>query len=147
MRIEEITDPKKYMSLLLEADPEEKVINEYIDQGKMYGVFEENQLVAEAFIIKVDEKTYELKNLATTLEARGKGYASLLIQFLFMEYRNCAEKMIVGTSENMIPFYVKNGFDHYEKTKKNFFIDHYQQEIWDGDFQCIDMYYYAKNLR
>ena len=54
--------------------------------------------------------------------------------------------MIVGTSENNIPFYVKQGFDKYYKTIKKFFVDNYNEEIWDGDLQCIDMYYYSNHL-
>ena len=46
--------------------------------------------------------------------------------------------MLVGRSENNIPFYVKQGFDKYEKTIKNYLIDNYNEEIWDGDLQCID---------
>ena len=46
-----------------------------------------------------------------------------------------------------IPFYVKQGFDKYEKTIKNFFIDNYKEEIIDGDTKCIDMYYYSKDLK
>ena len=54
--------------------------------------------------------------------------------------------MIVGTTENMIPFYVLNGFTKYYHTVKNFFVDNYKDEIWDGDLHCIDMYYYAKEF-
>lgn len=50
--------------------------------------------------------------------------------------------------ENNIPFYVKQGFDKYEKTIKNFFIDNYKEEIIDGDTKHIDMYYYySKNFK
>ena len=54
--------------------------------------------------------------------------------------------MIVGTTENNIPFYVKCGFDRYYKTVKNFFTDNYKEAIWDGNLQCIDMYYYYMDL-
>ena len=46
-----------------------------------------------------------------------------------------------------IPFYVKQGFDKYEKTIKNYFVDNYYEEIIDGDLHCIDMYYYLKDLK
>lgn len=46
----------------------------------------------------------------------------------------------------MIPFYVLNGFTKYHHTVKNFFINNYDKEIWDGNLQCIDMYYYSKEL-
>jgi len=61
-------------------------------------------------------------------------------------YKDKYKKMIVGTTENNIPFYVKCGFDRYYKTIKNFFIDNYKEEIWDGNLQCIDMYYYYMDL-
>ena len=97
-------------------------------------------------IIKYDENTCELKNIATLPEARGKGYASQMIQHVCEVYKDKYERMIVGTTENMIPFYVLNGFTKYYHTVKNFFIDNYKEEIWDGNMQCIDMYYYSKEF-
>ena len=47
----------------------------------------------------------------------------------------------------IIPFFVKQGFDKYEKTIKNYFIDNYDEKIIDGDLQCVDMYYYSKDLK
>ena len=49
--------------------------------------------------------------------------------------------------ENNIPFYVKQGFDKYKKTIKNFFIDNYREEIKDGDLVCTDLIYYSKDLK
>ena len=51
------------------------------------------------------------------------------------------------SGKDNIPFCVKQGFDKYEKTIKNYFVDNYDEEIWDGDLQCIDMYYYSKDLK
>ena len=53
---------------------------------------------------------------------------------------------IITPKENNILFLVKQGFDKYEKTIKNYFVDNYDEEIWDGDLHCIDMYYYSKDL-
>lgn len=50
--------------------------------------------------------------------------------------------MIVGTTQNYISFYVKCGFDKYYKTEYKFFADNYNEEIWNRDLRCIDMYYY-----
>lgn len=139
-------DRLEYLDLLLEADPEKEVVEKYINNGDMYVYFEGGKAVAEIFITKVDDDTCELKNIATLEEARGKGYARKLIEYVFNEYKNIYKRMIVGTTENMIPFYVLSGFNRYYKTNKNFFIDNYKEEIFDGDLQCIDMYYYAKEL-
>ena len=32
-------------------------------------------------------------------------------------------------------------------TNKNYFIDMADEEIWDVDLQCVDMYYYSKDLK
>ena len=79
-------------------------------------------------------------------EYRNKGYASKLLKSLCGNYKQKYEKMLVGTTENNIPFYVKQGFDTYEKTIKNYFIDNYDEEIKDGSLICTDLIYYSKNL-
>ena len=135
-----------YIDLLLEADPEVDVVTKYIEGSDMFGVFENNKVLSVIVITKVDEDICELKNIATLEEERDKGYASELIEYVFNEYRGKYKMMVVGTGESMIPFYVLNGFTKYYKTVKNFFIDNYKEEIWDNGLQCIDMYYYSKEL-
>jgi len=148
MQIKKIdTKKEEYMNLILDADPDEKVVSKYLQDSDMYIGLIENKVVCEAVVIKIDEETCELKNIATDKEYRGKGLASQMIKYIFDIYKSQYKKMIVGTTENMIPFYVLNGFTKYYKTVKNFFVDNYEEEIWDGDLHCIDMYYYAKEFR
>ena len=145
--ISKVIDNKNdYMNLLLEADPDKNVVCNYIEKGEMYILKKSEKVLAEIVITKVDEETCELKNIATLPEARGNGLAKILIEHVFNEYRTKYKRMIVGTTENMIPFYVLNGFNKYYKTVKNFFVDNYSEEVWDGDLHCIDMYYYCKEF-
>lgn len=141
-----IDNKNNYMNLLLEADPDKNVVCNYIEKGEMYILKKSEKVLAEIVITKVDEETCELKNIATLPEARGNGHAKILIEHVFNEYRTKYKRMIVGTTENMIPFYVLNGFNKYYKTVKNFFVDNYSEEVWDGDLHCIDMYYYCKEF-
>jgi len=69
-----------------------------------------------------------------------------MLKYLADNYKVRYKKMIVGTSENNIPFYVKQGFDKYEKTVKNFWEDNYDEKIRNENAICIDKYYYSKNL-
>ena len=148
MQIKKVNENKsEFINLLLEADPDKDIVNEYLDSGDLYVGIINNKAVCEIVITKYDDKICELKNIATLPKYRGRGYASFLIKYLFEEYKTKYEKMIVGTTENMIPFYVLNGFKTYHHTVKNFFVDNYKEEIYDGDFHCIDMYYYSKNLK
>lgn len=147
MEIVKIENEKdKYMELLLEADPDENIVRSYLDNSDMFIGTNEGKVVCEIVITKVNNNEVELKNIATLKEARGKGYAKQLIDYVFTMYSQKYERMIVGTTENMIPFYVLNGFTKYHHTVKNFFVDNYPNEIYDGDMKCIDMYYYAKEF-
>ena len=147
MEIKKIESNKeKYLNLLLEADPEKEAIDKYLEKGEMYIIEEDGQVVCEVIVTEVDSDTCELKNIATSPKARGKGYASKIIEYIFEVYKNKYKRMIVGTTEKMIPFYVLNGFTKYYKTIKNFFVDNYKEEIWDVDLHCIDMYYYSKEF-
>lgn len=147
IQIKRIENKKDYLELLKEADPSEEEINKYLDKSDVFGLKVDDKIVCIAAILPIDKKQVELKNLATKEEYRGRGYATKLLKQLVENYKQKYEKMLVGTTENNIPFYVKQGFDKYEKTIKNFFIDNYDEEIIDGNLHCIDMYYYSKNLK
>lgn len=147
MKISKVEENKtEYMKILLEADPDENIVNQYLEKGDLYVGENDGIAVCVCVIIKYDDQTCELKNIATLPEARGNGYAGKMIQHVFELYKKHYKRMIVGTTENMIPFYVLNGFTRYHHTVKNFFVDNYKEEIWDGDLQCIDMYYYSKEF-
>ncbi len=142
----EKSDKKQYVDLLLDADPSEKMIEKYLKDGDLFVLRYKDDVACIALVTKIDNDTVELKNIVTKEEFRRKGYAKKMIKYLVDNYKQRYKKMLVGTTENNIPFYVKQGFDKYEKTIKNFFIDNYEKEIWDGDLQCMDMYYYSKDL-
>lgn len=147
IEIKQIYEKEKYMNLILEADPEKEIVEKYIKEADMYGLFKQDEILAEIIITKVDNNICELKNIATMEKARGKGYGKKLIQYIMPIYANKYKKMIVGTTQNNIPFYVKCGFDKYYKTEYNFFVDNYTEEVWDEDLHCIDMYYYYIDLQ
>ncbi len=137
---------EQYLELLLEADPSKEMINKYLADGELFVLTYKDEPVCIAVVMKIDNDIVELKNIITKEKHRGNGYAKKMIKYLVDNYKTRYKKMIVGTTENNIPFYVKQGFDKYEKTIKNFFIDNYDEELWDGDMQCVDMYYYSKDL-
>lgn len=138
---------EQYMSLLLEADPSEKIVNKYLQDGDLFVLTYKKAVAGVAVVTKVDADTCELKNIATKEQYRGMGYGKQMIKYLADNYKQKYKRMIVGTTENNIPFYVKQGFYKYEKTIKNFFIDNYDEELWDGSLHCVDIYYYSMDLK
>ena len=146
-QVKRIENREDYMDMLLEADPSKASIMKYLNDSDVYGLQLNDEIISLAVILHIDNKTLELKNLVTKKEYRNKGYAKRLLRHLCGNYKQKYDKMIVGTTENNIPFYVKQGFDKYEKTLKNYFIDNYDEEIKDGNLISTDMIYYAKDLK
>ena len=147
MQVKKIENKEDYMDLLLEADPLKDMIHKYLNDSDVYALKKEDELISIAVILHIDRKTLELKNIVTTEKYRNKGYAKTLLKSLCGNYKQKYDRMLVGATENNIPFYVKQGFDKYEKTIKNFFIDNHNEEIKDGDLICTDLIYYSKDLK
>ena len=147
MQVKKIENKEDYIDLLLEADPSKDMIHKYLNDSDVYALKKEDELISIAVILHIDRKTLELKNIVTKENYRNKGYAKTLLKSLCGNYKQKYDRMLVGTTENNIPFYVKQGFDKYEKTIKNFFIDNYNEEIKDGDLICTDLIYYSKELK
>lgn len=147
MQVRKIENKEDYIDLLLEADPSKDMIHKYLNDSDVYALKKEDELISIAVILHIDRKTLELKNIVTKENFRNKGYAKTLLKSLCGNYKQKYDRMLVGTTENNIPFYVKQGFDKYEKTIKNFFIDNYKEEIKDGELTCTDLIYYSKDLK
>ena len=147
MQVKKIENKEDYIDLLLEADPSRDMIYKYLNDSDVYALKKEDELISIAVILHIDRKTLELKNIVTRENYRNKGYAKTLLKSLCGNYKQKYDRMLVGVAENNIPFYVKQGFDKYEKTIKNFFIDNYKEEIKDGDLICTDLIYYSKDLK
>ena len=147
MQVKKIENKEDYIDLLLEADPSKDMIHKYLNDSDVYALKKEDELISIAVILHIDRKTLELKNIVTKENYRNKGYAKTLLKHLSGNYKQKYDRMLVGTTENNIPFYVKQGFDKYEKTIKKFFIDNYKEEIKDGELTCTDLIYYSKDLK
>ena len=145
--VKKIENKEDYIDLLLEADPSKDMIHKYLNDSDVYALKKEDEIICIAVILHINRKTLELKNIVTKEKYRNKGYAKTLLKSLCGNYKQKYDRMLVGTTENNIPFYVKQGFDKYEKTIKNFFIDNYNEEIKDGDLICTDLIYYSKDLK
>ena len=147
MQVKKIENKEDYIDLLLEADPSKDMIHKYLNDSDVYAIQKADELISIAVILPISRKTLELKNIVTKENYRNKGYAKTLLKHLSGNYKQKYDRMLVGTTENNIPFYVKQGFDKYEKTIKNFFIDNYKEEIKDGELTCTDLIYYSKDLK
>ncbi|MCU6762051.1 Uncharacterized N-acetyltransferase YvbK [uncultured Roseburia sp.] len=147
MEIKEIKENKKqFLSLLLLADEQENMIDQYIDRGSMY-VLDDNGIKCECIVTDEGEGVLEIKNIATEPEYQGRGYGKILIDFVTMKYKEKYSILQVGTGDSplTVPFYEKCGFVRSHNIK-NFFIDNYDHPIYECGGQLVDMIYLQKKL-
>lgn len=147
MRIEKITDHKKqFLDLLLLADEQENMIDKYLPNGDLFALYDDD-LKSVCVVAPVNSETCELKNIATYPQYQGKGYGRALIGFITGFYKNKYKTMLVGTGETpaILSFYKSCGFEESHRVK-NFFTDHYDHPMFEGDIQLVDMIYLKKEL-
>ena len=146
-KIEKITENKKqFLDLLLLADEQENMIDKYLANGDLFALYEDD-LKSVCVVVQINSETCELKNIATYTKYQGRGYGRALIKFISDFYKNDYRTMLVGTGETpgILSFYESCGFEISHRIK-NFFTDNYDQPIFEGDIQLVDMIYLKKDL-
>jgi ribosomal protein S18 acetylase RimI-like enzyme len=137
------------MPLFLLADPEEQAIYKYIEQCDIFAGLNAAVPIGAAAVLPLDEESCELKNLAIDPAFQHKGYGRQLVEYLFTRYKDKFAFMQVGTSDatrDTIRFYTRCGFQ-YAYRIKNFFIDNYQNPVYDSGIQCVDMVVLNRSLK
>lgn len=139
--IKEIT--RNYpIGLLLEADPDIKKIEKYLNKGRCFGLFHEEKLIGE-YVLKTDKKTSdaEIVNLAVAQEYRRKGYARLLIKdALARSEAQGAKSVEIATGKDSFQqkFYQSCGFK-IESVEENYFPEHYPDPVIDEGKELKDL--------
>ena len=147
LELKRIENKKDYIDMLLENNISGNAVEKYLQEADVYGLKYGDEIVSLAVLSKIDNKTIELKALVTNQKYKNKGYAEKILKSLCGNYKQKYEKMIVGTTEENIPFYVKQGFDKYEKTIKNLFRKNENLKTNNDDFVFDNLIYYSKKLK
>ena len=138
MDFTQITQKKRrYLPLLLLADPSERMIASYLDAGELYEAEDGQGPLCAAVILALPDGRHELKNLAVREDRQRQGLGSEMVRFLLQRY---PRPILVGTSEAGVPFYQRLGFSVSHRIK-DFFLDHYPQPIYEDGKRCVDMIY------
>ena len=148
VKIEEIISNKeKFIDILLIGDEDEAMINRYLDQSTIFALYKNNSLTSVAAVIKINDETIEIKNLATYPKYQNHGYGSILLDFICKKYKTNAKSITLGTGENDITLKKKKKRSFVETHRiKNFFLDNYSHPIFENGKQLIDMIYLKKDL-
>ncbi|WP_299996856.1 N-acetyltransferase [uncultured Clostridium sp.] len=147
MKIEIIKKNKKdFLDLLLLADEQENMIDKYIERGIMFAIYD-NDLRGVCIVTKEEDRAYEIKNIAIYENFHGQGYGKKLIEYICEYFKGDCDIIYVGTGDSplTVPFYEKCGFKKSHRIK-NFFIENYDNPIYECGKQLIDMIYLKKEV-
>ncbi len=129
------------MPLLLEADPSEQCIQSYLKDSWCFAAFEGEEIVGICFVKPENDTTAELFNIAVAPDIQAKGIGTQLLKFTLHALSNKGiEKVELGTGSfgHQLAFYQRQGF-RVDSVRKNFFLDHYDEPIFEMGIQHKDM--------
>ena len=137
------------MDLLLLADPSKSIVEEYITRGECFIAESEKQVVGVYVLLPTKPKTVEIVNVAVSEKHQGKGMGKLLVTDAIRVAKTKGYKTIeIGTGNSSIgqlALYQKCGF-RIVAIDFDFFIKHYEEEIFENGIQCRDMIRLSKEL-
>lgn len=137
------------MDLLLLADPSKSIVEEYITRGECFIAESEKQVVGVYVLLPTRPKTVEIVNVAVAEKHHGKGIGKLLIMDAIHVAKTKDYKTIeIGTGNSSIgqlALYQKCGF-RIIGIDYDFFIKHYEEEIFENGIRCRDMIRLSKDL-
>ena len=144
--IENDSNKKQYLPLLLIGDESEAMIDRYLDSGTLYVGFSNGKPIAVCVTLNLDPNTVEIKNLAVEAEYRRHGYGRRMLEYIESQHSN--KKIILGTGEtpSTLRFYKSCGYS-YSHRIPNFFTDNYPTPIIEEGVTLRDMIYLKKTIK
>lgn len=136
---------RDFLPLLLLGDEQQTMIDRYLDRGELFICEEEG--VVQGVCVVTDEGMglHEIKNIAVAEECRRRGIGRELIRYVENYYHRDLGTLLVGTGESpqTLAFYRRCGFVESHRVK-DFFTDHYDHPILEGEVVLRDMIYLKK---
>lgn len=142
-------DENPPMDLLLLADPSRNMVEEYVKRGECYTAESDNQVIGVYVLLPTRPETVELVNVAVAEHYQGRGIGKQLVIHAVQTAKEKGYRTIeVGTGNSSIgqlALYQKCGF-RITGVDIDFFIRHYQEEIFENGIQCRDMIRLSQDL-
>ncbi|QGH35592.1 GNAT family N-acetyltransferase [Gracilibacillus salitolerans] len=141
---------KPPIDLLFLADPSRKLIEEYLKRGACYIAEKNNKIIGVYILLPTKPNTIELVNIAVSEHEQGKGVGKQLIMDAIQKSTANGYKTIeVGTGNSSIgqlALYQKCGF-RINSIDRDFFVRHYEEDIFENGIWCRDMIRLSQKLK
>ena len=90
------TAKKRFLPLLLLADPQESQIDGYLEEGEMFALYDDGKVKTIAVVSKDPKRVFSLKNIATVPASQRQGYGKHMIQHLLAYYHGKGRVLQAG---------------------------------------------------
>ncbi|MFH0070802.1 GNAT family N-acetyltransferase [Peribacillus sp. NPDC056705] len=128
--------------LLLLADPSTALVKDYVSRGQCYVAELDAQIIGVYVLLPTRPGTVELVNVAVAEQLHGRGYGKQLVTHAISQARAFGYATIeIGTGSTgvaQLALYQKCGF-RMVSIDRDFFIRHYEEEIYENGMQLRDM--------
>jgi len=133
---------RRYLGLLLLADPSEARIMEYLDRGHLLVAELAGRTIGVAHLEPLSALDIELRNLAVVEDLQGQGYGRGLLDGVVGFCRSRGyQRLMVGTGNSSLrnlAFYQRAGF-RLVGVRRDYFLRHYPEPIYENGIRCLDM--------
>lgn len=151
IKIEELDQKQEVPLALLElADPSKEQIENYLNQGQCFVAKLNSQIIGVMVLMELSPTSIEIKNIAIDESFQGKGCGRLLLKYAEeLNRKTNYEKLIIGTgnsSMGQLSLYQKEGFE-ISYIQKNFFLDNYDEPIFENGIRCKHRIVLEKKLK
>ncbi|MBC9929868.1 GNAT family N-acetyltransferase [Chitinophaga qingshengii] len=135
--------------LLLLADPSREMIDAYVPHSFVYVALMQEIRIGVYVLTPLGEKKAEVKNIAIHETWQGRGLGKQLLTDAAAKARELGfEKLVIGTGNSSVAqlyLYQRSGFEITE-IRKNFFLQHYPEPIYENGIPCKHMIMLEKQL-
>jgi len=150
MHVRKINNPEEApISLLLVADPSKKAVHDYINRGICFVLEVEKEIRGVFVLLPTRPYIIECVNIAVEERYQNKGLGKLMLtEAINIAKSNGYQTMEIGTGNSSIgqlALYQKCGF-RITGVDRDFFIRHYDEEIYENGIHCRDMIRLSKDL-
>lgn len=136
------------LSLLLEADPDIKKIEKYLNKGHCFALFENQQIIGVYVLKNIKNQTAEIMNMAVLKPFQRQGIGRKLIQDAIRRVREeHMQELIIATGKDTFQqkFYESCGFVVFD-IQKDYFLHAYKEPLFDNGKQLTDQVRMKKTL-
>ncbi|WP_048000470.1 GNAT family N-acetyltransferase [Lactiplantibacillus herbarum] len=129
--------------LLLLADPEWSLVEQYLADADCYGYQQDEQLVGVVVLIWLAEGVREIKNIAVDPAYQHRGIAKALLATAIQQCQQdpACHEVQIGTGNSslrQLSIYQHAGFELFD-VWVDFFVDNYPEPIFEDGLQCKSM--------